>query len=97
MRRAIHDVSWHRFARILSYKAEWVDRTIVRIDPSYTSQIYKYGKPLDRDYNASLNILERGLEQVGLGLSEFTPLEIVPPPELKTVLTSTVVELGSYF
>lgn len=97
MRRAIHDVSWHRFAQILSYKAEWAGKTIVRVDPSYTSQIYKYGKSLDRDYNASLNILERGLKQVGQGLSEFTPLEIVPPPELKTVLASTVIELGSHF
>jgi len=97
MRRNTLDVSWRKFFDILSYKAEWAGKTKVKVDPSYTSQIYKYGKSLDRDYNASLNILERGLKQIGQGLSEFTPLEIVPPPELKTVLASTVVELGSHF
>ena len=97
MRRNTLDVSWRKFFDILSYKAEWAGKTMVKVDPSYTSQIYKYGKSLDRDYNASLNILERGLKQVGQGLSEFTPLEIVPPPELETVLASTVVELGSPF
>ena len=97
MRRNTLDVSWRKFFDILSYKAEWAGKTMVKVDPSYTSQIYKYGKSLDRDYNASLNILERGLKQVGQGLSEFTPLEIVPPPELKTVLASTVIELGSHF
>ena len=97
MRRNTLDVSWRKFFDILSYKAEWAGKTMVKVDPSYTSQIYKYGKSLDRDYNASLNILERGLKQLGQGLSEFTPLEIVPPPRLETVLASMVVELGSRF
>lgn len=97
MRRNTLDVSWRKFFDILSYKAEWAGKTMVKVDPSYTSQIYKYGKSLDRDYNASLNILERGLKQVGQGLSERTPLEIVPPPELKIVLASMVIELGSQF
>ena len=97
MRRNTLDVSWRKFFDILSYKAEWAGKTKVKVDPKYTSQIQKYGKSLDRDYNASLNILERGLEQIGQGLSEFTPLEIVPPPELETVLASTIVELGSHF
>lgn len=95
MRRNTLDVSWRKFFDILSYKAEWASKIMVKVDPSYTSQIYKYGKSLDRDYNASLNILERGLKQIGQGLSEFTPLEIVPPPEMETVLASTIVELGS--
>jgi len=97
MRRNTYDVSWRKFFDVLSYKAEWAGKTMVKINPSYTSQIYKYGMSIDRDYNASLNILERGLKQIGQGLSEFTPLEIVPPPELKTVLASTVIELGSHF
>jgi len=97
MRRNTLDVSWRKFFDILSYKAEWAGKIMVKVSPSYTSQIYKYGKSLDRDYNASLNILERGLKKVGLGWSEFMPLEIVPPPRLETVLASTVVELGSHF
>ena len=97
MSRNILDVSWRKFFDILFYKAEWAGKTMTRVDPSYTSQIYKYGKSLDRDYNASLNILERGLQKVGRGLPKFTPLEIVPPPRLKTVLASTVIELGSHF
>jgi len=97
MRRNTLDVSWRKFFDILSYKAEWAGKTMVKVNPSYTSQIYKYGKSLDRNYNASLNILERGLKQIGQGLSEFTPLEIVPPPEMETVLASTIVELGSHF
>ncbi len=97
MRRNTLDVSWRKFFDILSYKAEWAGKTMVRVDPSYTSQIYKYGRNIDRHYNSSLNILERGLKKIGQGLSEFTPLEIVPPPKLETVLASTVVELGSHF
>ena len=97
MRRNTLDVAWRKFFDILSYKAEWAGKAMVKVNPNYTSQIYKYGKSLDRDYNASLNILERGLKQIGQGLSEFTPLEIVPPPRLETVLASTVVELGSHF
>ena len=97
MRRNTLDVSCRKFFDVLSYKAEWAGKTHVKVNPCYTSQIQRYGKSLDRDYNASLNILDRGLEQVGQGLSEFTPLEIAPPPELKVVLASTVIELGSHF
>ena len=95
MRRNTLDVSWRKFFDILSYKAKWAGKTMVKVSPSYTSQIYTYGKSLDRDYNTSLNILEGSLKQIGQGLSEFTHLEIVPPPKLETVLASTVVELGS--
>jgi len=94
--RCISDASWNKFIKLLSYKAESAGKTVVYVNPRGTSQEYKFGEDLDRDYNASLNILERGVRQVvGLGWSEFTPLEIVPPPKLKTVLASTVVELGS--
>ena len=98
MRRNTYDVSWRMFFDILFCKAEWAGRTGIKVDPRYTSQIQKYGLPEGHNhYNASINILERALEQIGQGLSEFTPLKIVPPPKLKTVLASTVVELGSHF
>lgn len=71
----ILDASWGRYLQMLSYKAERAGRTVVRVNPKGTSQEYKYGK-LDMDYNAALNILERGL--VGLGRPEPTPVEMGP-------------------
>lgn len=86
----INDASWGRFKRFLSYKAENVGKTVVKVNPRGTSQEYKYGE-LDRDYNASLNILERGLEKLGMGCAEVTPVEMRPLP----IRASFVVEAGS--
>jgi putative transposase len=58
----------------ISFKAESAGRTVIKVNPKGTSSEYKYGE-LDRDYNASLNILERGL--AGLGQS-IVPVEIRP-------------------
>jgi len=44
---------------MLSYKAEGAVRRLVEVNPRDISSIYKRGE-LDRDYNASLNILKRG-------------------------------------
>lgn len=52
------------------------------------------GFEADRDYNASLNILKRGLSSIGEGLAESTPVDIVPLLE-RHVPASTVVEAGS--
>jgi len=59
---------------MLSYKAAGAGRRLVKVNPRGTSRIYKHGE-LDRDYNASLNILERGLS--GLGRPS-EPVEIKP-------------------
>ncbi|MEA1905024.1 MAG: RNA-guided endonuclease TnpB family protein [Candidatus Hadarchaeota archaeon] len=71
----ILDASWSKFLHMLSYKAERAGKAAVKVNPRGTSQEYKHGE-LDRDYNAALNILERGL--VGLGRSEPTPAEMEP-------------------
>lgn len=88
----ILEASWGKFLHFLSYKAERAGRIIVRVNPRGTSQEYKHGE-LDRDYNAALNILERGL--VGLGQPELTPVEMGPLRELETIPASSVTEAGS--
>lgn len=96
--QSISDVAWGRFARMLEYKAGSVNAQVLKVNPKGTSQIYKYGEKgeIDRDYNASLNILERGMKMVGQGLSEFTPVEIEPLRKLKSISASSIVESGSH-
>lgn len=86
----INDASWNRFMQFLSYKAENAGKVVVKVNPRGTSKEYKYGK-LDRDYNASLNILQRGLKKLGMGQTEITPIETEP----LLVRASSVVEVGS--
>ena len=92
--RSISDVSWYRFTQMLSYKAESAGKIVIKVNPRGTSKIHKYGK-IDKDYNASLNILERGLNKVGKGQTEFTPVDIKPLQKLNLISASQVVESGS--
>lgn len=85
----ILDASWSKFLQTLSYKAENAGRTLLKVNPRGTSREYIHGK-LDRDYNASLNILERGL--AGLG-RPFEPVEI--KPLLVAIPASLIIEAGS--
>lgn len=83
--KSIMDAAWSQFAQYLSYKAEYADRKLIRVNPAYTSQTcsacghreakklsdrvhncYCCGISLDRDHNASLNILSLGLKTLGL-------------------------------
>jgi putative transposase len=88
--KQINDVSWGCFIQFLSYKAENAGKIVMKVNPRGTSQEYKFGK-LDRDYNASLNILQRGLEKLGMEQPEVTPIEIEP----LLVRASSVIEVGS--
>ncbi len=47
---------------------------------------------MDMDYNASLNILERGMAGQGL---PFVPSEVEPLRKLIPISASSIVELGS--
>ena len=67
--------------QFLPYKAENAGGIVVKVNPRGTSQEYKYGA-LDRDYNAALNIFQRGLEKLPQGLREVTPMETEPLREL---------------
>lgn len=84
----IFDASWGKFLQMLSYKAERAGRTVVKVNPRGTSKEFKHGE-LDRDYNASLNILERGLSGMGQPLE---PVEIVTP---RAISASSIIETGS--
>lgn len=93
--RHISDASWNQFMQLLFCKAESAGKTRVCVNPWGTSQEYNHGDDLDRDYNASLNIFERGLQKVGLGWSELTPVDIRPLRRLYRASASLVVETGS--
>ena len=88
----IADASWSKFITLLTYKAEWNDKQIVKIDrffPSsktcnccgYINQNLKldmrewtcpscYTK-LDRDLNASKNILKEGYKIISSGTDDY--------------------------
>lgn len=83
----ILDASWGKFFEMLSYKAERAGRTLLKVDPKYTSQENEMIE--DRDLRGSMNILNRGLS--GLG----QPLAPVKTRPLQIVSASLVVETGS--
>ena len=90
--QSILDASWSKFFGMLSCKAESAGKTVERVNPRGTSKEHKYGMEIDRDYNASINILERGL--LGQGLP-FVPSEVEPLRTLIQVSASSIVEVGS--
>jgi len=53
------------------------------------------GFEADRDANAAWNILSRGLEDIGVGYSESTPVETALPTDTDSVSAKRVVETGS--
>jgi putative transposase len=88
----IADVSWSKFITLLTYKAEWNDKQIVKIDrffPSsktcnccgYINQNLKLdvrewtcpscNTKLDRDLNASKNILNEGYKIISSGTDDY--------------------------
>ncbi|RLM32822.1 RNA-guided endonuclease TnpB family protein [Haloarcula sp. Atlit-120R] len=54
------------------------------------------GFQCDRDANASLNILQRGFTELGLGWPESTPVETALPTDTHSVSAKRVVETGSF-
>lgn len=88
----ISDASWSKFVELLTYKAEWNDKQIVKIDrffPSsktcsccgYINQNLKLdmrewtcpscNTKLNRDLNASINILNEGYKLISSGTDDY--------------------------
>lgn len=85
----IADASWGTFVRFVEYKANWNDKTVIKINRWYPSSktcnvcgwinqdlklsdrewTCKNGHKLDRDLNASINILKEGLKIYGKELA----------------------------
>ena len=86
--QAILDASWGKFLQMLFYKAESAGKIVVKVNPRGTSK--ERMKIKDRDYRASLNILERS----GMG-RPFEPAE--KEPLLEEIPASFIIEAGSSF
>ena len=81
LNKSILDAGWGQFVNMCSNKAEEAGRTLVKVDPRFTSQIcsqcgsvvkkdlserwHTCGCKLDRDVNAAMNILARGKHHLG--------------------------------
>jgi len=104
--KQITDVSWSKFIELLTYKAEWNDKKIVKIDrffPSsktcnccgYINQNLKLNMrewtcpscntKLDRDLNASINILNEGYKILSLGTDDYRRGDEIRPTSVGTV------------
>ena len=102
----ISDVSWGKFVTMLTYKAEWNDKKIVKIDrffPSsktcnccgYINQNLKLDMRewtcpscktrLDRDLNASINILKEGYKQISSGTDDYRRGDEIRPTLVGTI------------
>jgi putative transposase len=85
LNKAILDAGWGAFVSMCSVKAAGAGRTLIKVNPQFTSQICSEcgtvrskdlsqrwhscdcGAELDRDVNAAINILARGIKQLSAG------------------------------
>ena len=113
----IADASWSKFIELLTYKAEWNDKKIVKIDrffPSsktcnscgYINQNLKLdmrswtcpscNTKLDRDLNASKNILKEGYKQISAGTVDYRSGDEIRPVLIGAIdETSKILNLVS--
>jgi putative transposase len=65
--KSIHDTAWSQFRQLIACKAAWADRRYIAVNPAHTSQDCSgCGLVIDRDLNASRNILAVGRHCLGL-------------------------------
>jgi putative transposase len=108
----ISDASWSKFIELLSYKAGWNDKQIVKIDrffPSsktcnccgYVNQnldlsVREWTCPschtkLDRDLNASVNILNEGYKQISSGTDDYRRGDEIRPTPVGTIAEASKI------
>jgi putative transposase len=108
----ISDVSWGKFIELLTYKTEWNDKKIVKIDrffPSsktcnccgYINQSLKLDMrewtcpscktKLDRDLNASINILKEGYKQISSGTDDYRRGDEIKPTSVGTICETSKI------
>jgi len=113
----IADASWSKFISMLTYKAQWNEKEIIKIDrffPSsktcnccgYINQNLKLDMrewtcpscniKLDRDLNASINILREGYKQISLGTNDYRSGGEIRPTLVGTTV-ETSKEMDEYF
>jgi len=102
----ISDASWGRFVSMLTYKAEWNDKQIVKINRFFPSSktcnccghinqnltlnIREWtcpscNKKLDRDLNASINILKEGYKIISSGTDDYRRGDEIRPATAGTI------------
>jgi putative transposase len=102
----ISDVSWSKFIELLTYKTQWNDKKIIKINrffPSsktcnycgYINQNLKLDMrewtcpscktKLDRDLNASINILKEGYKQISSGTDDYRRGDEIRPTSVGTI------------
>jgi putative transposase len=108
----IADASWSKFIEFITYKAEWNDKKIVKIDrffPSsktcnccgYINQNLKLdmrewtcpscNAKLDRDLNASINILNEGYKIISSGTDDYRRGDKIRPTSVGTIDDSSKI------
>jgi putative transposase len=102
----ISDASWSKFIELLSYKSEWNDKKIVKIDRFFPSSktcnccgyinqninldMREWTCPschtkLDRDINASKNILKEGYKIISSGTDDYRRGDEIRPTSVGTI------------
>ena len=108
----ISDASWSKFIELLTYKGQWNDKKIIKIDrffPSsktcnscgYINQTLKLDMrewtcpscktKLDRDLNASINILKEGYKQISSGTDDYRRGDKIRPTSVGTICETSKI------
>jgi putative transposase len=108
----ISDVSWSKFIELLTYKATWNEKQIVKIDRFFPSSktcnccgyinqnldlsVREWTCPschtkLDRDLNASVNILKEGYKQISSGTDDYRRGDEIRPTPVGTIAEASKI------